>query len=185
MAKFWRIIFLLFFLVAIVFAYVVGVKTQMAIVKATPVVKKQIPELAQQKLQNEQLISWAQNAATTALSFDYINLNKQLESAQQYFIPAGWKAFQNALQASGILATVTQKKLAASAIALKGPMILEQGIKSSIYQWKVQVPILVRYAGAQTVTQQNLLVTMEIQRTKKNVGKDGVGILSFGTEVVQ
>jgi len=66
-----------------------------------------------------------------------------------------------------------------TAVATNAPVILSQGATQGIYRWQVSMPLLVIYQDPNTQAKQNLLVTMDIVRTKEFIGTRGLGISSF------
>lgn len=138
----------------------------------------QIP-LNQPNMKSVALLVWANEAAVSVFSYDFVTYRKSLQDASDYFTPDGWKAFMKSLKESRNLERVKSKKLVVSAVATGAPIILSQGIKGKKYTWTVQIPILVTYQSATELKNQNLVVTILISRTQKNIGKRGVGIVQF------
>jgi intracellular multiplication protein IcmL len=61
-------------------------------------------------------------------------------------------------------------------VATRAPIILEKGMLSGRYSWRVQMPILVTYQSASEFTQQNIVVTMLITRISTIESPRGIGI---------
>lgn len=129
------------------------------------------------------LLVWANEAAVTAYSYDFVHYRKELQTASQYFTPEGWKKFKEALDKSGNLDTVISKKLVVSAVATGVPVILEQGVNTGKYFWKVEMPMLVTYQNNSFIKNQNLVATMLVVRTPKNIGTRGLGIEQFVVKI--
>lgn len=162
----------------IVAVYIFGIKTgeQIAIKTGKPVAK-----LAQPNLSREAILVWVNEAALAIMSYDFANHEQQLQQAAEYFTPEGWKSYMAAFQQAGSLDMVISKQLTVSAVATGAAKIIDQGVVADKYTWKVQLPMLVTYAGSNTSTQQNLVVTMTMVRTEEALGKRGVGILDFSS----
>lgn len=129
------------------------------------------------------LLQWANQAAVAAYTYNFATFRKELQQASEYFTPAGWSDFESALQSSRNLETVINKKLVVTAVATGAPVILDRGILSGHYSWKVQMPLLVTYESASTTIQQPILVTMLITRVSTlNVPK-GIAIAQFVASV--
>jgi hypothetical protein len=137
--------------------------------------------LDQPNLKSDAVLTWASEAAKSVYSYDFKNNKKQIQIDQQYFTPAGWRAFMEALNKSNNLKIVGEKKLVASATPNGNPTVLEEGVKNGHYVWKIVVPLLATYENESKLIKQNLLVTMLITRT--NTPK-GIGISHFIAEVV-
>lgn len=138
----------------------------------------QIP-LNQPNMNSVALLVWANEAAVSTYSYNFVTYRKSLQDASDYFTQKGWKAFMNALKESRILDNVISKKLVVSAVATGAPIILTQGIIRKKYTWKVQIPMLVTYQSATQLKKQSLVVTMLISRTQKNIGNRSIGIYQF------
>lgn len=135
--------------------------------------------LSQPVVSTAALLQWANQAAVTAYSYDFVRYRKQLQTASQYFTPEGWQNFEAALKRSRNLETVITRKLVVTAVATGAPVMLDQGRIGRRYAWKVQMPMLVTYQSASTVFQQPLTVTMIISRVSMlNVPK-GIAIAQF------
>lgn len=126
-----------------------------------------------------ELLQWAERAAVAVNSYNFVNYKEALQSAQNSFTPDGWKYYQDALKSSGTLDAVLAKKLVVSAVPTGAPVVLEQGVISGRYAWKVQLPLLVTYLSASESTQQPVIVTMVISRVPTVDMPRGVAIVSF------
>lgn len=132
--------------------------------------------LSEPNLSSAALLQWANIAAVASFTYDFANYRKQLQDASQYFTTSGWAAFVDAIKASNNLTAVTQKKLVSYAVATGAPVILEEGEIQGVYSWKVQMPMLITYESASEVSQQNVVVTMMIQRVSTVDYEKGIGI---------
>lgn len=129
------------------------------------------------------LLQWANQAAVAAYTYNFATYRKELQDASEYFTPEGWSDFETALESSRNLETVINKKLVVTAVATGAPVILDRGILSGHYSWKVQMPLLVTYESASTTIQQPILITMLITRVSTlNVPK-GIAIAQFVASV--
>ncbi len=125
------------------------------------------------------LLQWANTAAISAYTYNFVNYRQALQEAQNYFTPDGWSAFMEALNSSNNLTAVIAKKLVVSAVATGAPIILQQGILSGIYAWRVQMPMLVTYQSASQFSRQSIIVTMLITRVSTLNSPQGIGIAQF------
>ena len=162
--------------VVIVAVYIFGIKTGQQIAVKTG---QSVAKLAQPNMSREAILVWANEAALAIMSYDFANHERQLQQAAEYFTPEGWKSYMDVFTKAGTLDMVINKKLTVSAVATGAAKLMDQGVVADKYTWKVQLPMLVTYAGANTSTKQNLLLTMTIVRTEDGQGKRGVGILDF------
>ena len=125
------------------------------------------------------LLLWANQAATAAFTYDFVNYRQALQSASEYFTPDGWRDFLNALTSSNNLNAVIVKKLVVSSTATGAPVVLQQGLLNGVYAWRVQMPMVITYQSASQVAQQNAIVTMLVTRISTLNSAKGVGIAQF------
>jgi len=116
---------------------------------------------------------------TSLYTYDFVNYQKTFQSNQQYFTPDGWKAFLNQIQQSRNLQTVQDKKLVVRAAPSGAPVITNSGVLDGHYSWRIQVPIVVTYTSLSQQFNENLLITLTVQRMSTLDSKYGVGIVQF------
>lgn len=125
------------------------------------------------------VLQWANQAAIAAFTYNFVNYRAELQASSGFFTADGWDQFLSALQQSNNLDAVKVKKLIVSAVATRAPIILQKGLLSGKYAWRVQMPILVTYQSASEFTQQNNVVTMLITRVSTLNSPRGIGISQF------
>lgn len=135
--------------------------------------------LDQPNLSTSALLQWANTAAVAAYTYNFVNYREALQAASEYFTPDGWSSFLSALQGSNNLNALITKKLIVSAVATGAPVVLQQGLLSGTYAWKVQMPMLVTYQSASQFSQQSVTVTMLIERISTLSSVHGIGIAQF------
>jgi len=135
--------------------------------------------LDQPNLSKAAVLQWANTAAVAAYTYDFVNYRKNLQAASEFFTPSGWDAFITALNQSGDLEAVRSRKLVVSAVATGAPVILQQGVISGRYSWRVQMPMVVTFESGNVITQQNQLLTMLITRISTLNSPSGIGIAQF------
>jgi len=135
--------------------------------------------LSKPKYSNIQIRNWAAEAAVSTYSYDYVNQRKALEQNSHYFTPHGWSNFVQALRQSNSLDTVVKRKMIVSAVPIDTPVILQQNQLNGIYNWRIQVPLLVTYQNSDAKTQVPLDVQLLIKRRIAYDGSDSVGIEQF------
>lgn len=142
--------------------------------RITPLVSLNEPNMAKSAI-----LQWAQQAAIAAYTFNFVNYRQELQAASNFFTPSGWQAFVKALNDSGNLTSVIQKKLVVSAVATGAPVILQEGLLNNVYAWRIQMPVLVTYQSSSQITQQRITVTMLITRLSTLNAPKGIGIAQF------
>ena len=125
------------------------------------------------------VLQWANQAATAAFTYNFVNYRTELQASSGFFTSNGWTQFLNALQDSNNLDAVKAKKLIVSAVATRAPVILQKGVLNGRYSWRVQMPLLVTYQSASEFSQQNNVVTMLITRVSTLNSPRGIGIAQF------
>lgn len=125
------------------------------------------------------VLQWANLATIAAYSYNFVNYRTELQAASEFFTAEGWSTFLDALQESNNLKAVISKKLVVTAVATRAPVILQKGVLSGRYSWRIQVPILVTYQSASEFSQQNLVVTMLVTRISTLNNPKGIGIAQF------
>ncbi len=128
------------------------------------------------------VLQWANQAAISAFTYNFVNYREELQAASGFFTPGGWREFLRALNDSNNLQAVTEKRLVVSAVATRAPTILEKGVLNGAYSWRIQMPVLVTYQSASEFSQQNNVVTILIQRISTLNSPRGIGISQFVVE---
>lgn len=136
--------------------------------------------ISQPNLTTEALLRWAATAATTIYTFDFFNYNEVLRNARVFFTKAGYDNFRSAVNAAGILNTITRKRLVVSAVLTDTPVVLKEGvIATGNYAWQVQFPMLLTYQSASEQIKSRIIITMLITRVPTSESVNGLGISSF------
>lgn len=126
-----------------------------------------------------ELLQWTTIASTSVNTYNFVNWRKELQDASNYFTPTGWREFQDELKKSNNLETVITKKLSVSAVATGAPVILDRGLISGVYKWKVQIPLLITYESASTNISQPVVATMLVTRVSTLDTPKGIAIDAF------
>lgn len=136
-------------------------------------------QLTRALFSNEQILSWATEAAITLNSYDYNNYQQQFETAKQkYFTPETWNTYLEGLQSSGNVKEVIEKNLTLTATGNGTPTILQQGVIQNRYSWKAQIPIRVVSSSITGASdEKKFIITMKIERTDANT--DGIAIKEY------
>jgi len=131
----------------------------------------------------EQLLSWASQAALASYSFNFLDYRANLQSARKYFTPNGFDTFVKALDQSGNLQTVITRRLVVKPVITDVPIILREGmINNQRYGWRIQIPMLVQYVSASDKIEQPILATLLVVRVSTLDSSQGIAIESFVTE---
>ncbi len=132
--------------------------------------------LNQPDLKDSALISWTSKAAADVMTFGFHDYQQRLQEASSYFTRRGWQSFSEALEKARILETVEKNQQIVTAAPQRAPIILQQGVKNGVYQWVVELPLIVTYQAGSTTQNTNLKVRMIIVRVSTLDNPYGVGI---------
>ena len=133
--------------------------------------------LDQPLLTQEGLLTWASNTITGAMSLNFLEWREKLESIRPHFDDAAYKSFLASLQSSGVLDMIRDKRLSASAVATRAPVIIASGLVGGKATWKVEFPLIVSYESSQGVENtQKLLATVLVCRASTAKTPRGVVI---------
>lgn len=140
--------------------------------RLAPLVPLDKPVLSQQGLLN-----WVSETITDAMSLDFLDWRKKLEAIRQNFDEDAYKSFLESMQSSGVLEMIQEKRLSASAIVTKAPVIIASGVIGDIATWRVEFPIIVSYESSQGVeSTQHLMATVLVRRADTIKSPRGVVI---------
>lgn len=121
--------------------------------------------LDQPLLTQEGLLTWASNVITGAMSLNFLEWREKMESIRPHFEDEAFKSFLASLQSSGILDMIRDKRLSASAVATRAPVIIASGLVGGKATWRIEFPLIVSYESSQGVeSTQKLLATVLICR---------------------
>ena len=133
--------------------------------------------LDQPLLTQDGLLTWAANAITGAMSLNFLEWRGKLESIRPHFEDEAFKSFLASLNSSGILEMIQEKRLSASAVATRAPVIIASGLVGGRATWKIEFPLIVSYESSQGVeSTQKLLATVLVCRASTAKTPRGVVI---------
>ncbi|WP_291447712.1 DotI/IcmL/TraM family protein [Desulfovibrio sp.] len=133
--------------------------------------------LDQPLLTQEGLLTWASDTITGAMSLDFLEWRKKLEAMRPHFDDDAYKSFLASLQGSGVLDMIRDKRLSASAIATRAPVIIASGLMGGKATWRIEFPLIVSYESSQGVeSTQRLMATVLVCRASTAKTPRGVVI---------
>lgn len=127
------------------------------------------------------VIQWADVAAKNAYHLDFNSYESQLEAAKKYFTTTGWKSFNDALSASGLLDAVKEKKLEIDSVVTDDPVIKKTGLRHGVRFWVVQMPILISFDSASANASRKMIITMTVVRSSDIEAPSGLQVETFST----
>lgn len=133
--------------------------------------------LDQPLLTQEGLLTWVSDTIAGAMSLNFLEWREKLESLRPHFDDAAYKSFLASLQSSGVLDMIREKRLSASAVTTRAPVIIASGLVGSKATWRIEFPLIVSYESSQGVeSTQKLLATILVCRASTAKTPRGVVI---------
>jgi len=124
------------------------------------------------------VLSWATTSITEIMTMGFGDIDVKLPKQKWRFTPKGWKAYDKAFVNQKIGETFRQNQLVLTTVPSNTPVILAQGVNpDQIYQWVVQMPVIMTYATNNNITkQQRGIVTLFIIRVPAEESPSGIAI---------
>jgi intracellular multiplication protein IcmL len=131
----------------------------------------------------EDTAKWAVNAVEKATSYDYINYRLQMQSAEKYFVPYGWKEWMKAIQKTGNLLALNKRQMIFIGKVQGQPKLINEGVLAGAYAWKFEMPLYITYMQppydeASSFTNA-LVANVIVQRQTILQSTDGLGIVQL------
>lgn len=136
----------------------------------------QLLPLDQPNMTTAALMSWVAQATSEVMSFSYSDYQRRLQQSSRHFTQRGWATFAAALQASHILDGIQANKESLTASPRSAPILVQEGVINGKYRWIVKLPLQVNYDSLSTARNDNLNVTLVIERVPSLENPNGVGI---------
>ena len=131
-------------------------------------------------LKDNQVLVFASLAALSSTSFDFVNYQRELNQAGEFFTQAGFASFEEALRDTGGLEQVIQEKNSTFGFLVGKPVIINQGIVNGTYTWQVEIPLGVEVDNANdTITNRRYSLKMDIIRVPTNENLKGIAVSRY------
>ncbi len=142
---------------------------------------KMVP-LSEPHQSNQIVIQFVRDSLNESFTLDFLNYKKQLEDARIDYTDNGFSTFLDQLKKSGILNTITEKRM--NLYVSTGTGVLKQkGVANGRYYWIVQVPIELRLTGQNTeLPSQRLIATVRVDRIDVLDSIKGIAISQLVTK---
>ena len=139
--------------------------------------------LNQPNLSPAAIVNWATNAVPKIYSFDFKNLEFQLDSAgKEFFTADGYMAFAKALNTgrpSVVAAVRDSRYVVTTTLAGKQGVLEKHGSFGDLYAWQVAIPVMITYANSQEERTNKKLIRLTIVRTPEIEKTAGIAISKF------
>lgn len=120
------------------------------------------------------VINWVSNNVPKIYQLDFINYRSELNQLQGFFTSDGWQQFVKAY--SSQLSNVVNQKIVMTATPSDVPVITGRGVFGGVYEWQVQMPLILNLQQGNTETTQKVLVTMVVDRVNNTTSDQLLGI---------
>lgn len=122
------------------------------------------------------VIQFAKDTLTRSFTMDFQNWRQQLEDTRARYTRPGFKSYIDALQASGVLETVRQRRMNMSITAGTG-VLVKDGVENGAHIWQIEVPIEVKLTGQSTeLPAQRFMATVRVERIPTLDSIEGIGV---------
>lgn len=127
----------------------------------------QLVALSMPNMTNRAILAWAASGITELMTIGFGDFEAKMIAQKWRFTPDGWEAFVNAFLDSKAGDTFKENHLVLTTVPRETPVILSQGDNErGIYQWEVQMPIVMTYATNNNVAKkEKATVTLTIVRS--------------------
>jgi len=122
------------------------------------------------------VIQYAKDTVNRSFTLDFMNFRQQLEDTRAGYTKPGFKSFLDSLTASGVLASVRERRMNMSISSSTG-VLTKEGIEDGHYVWFVELPIEVKLAGQTSeLPAQRFLATVRVERVSTLDSIEGIGV---------
>lgn len=128
---------------------------------------------------------WAREAVQKSYTFDFRSIDKGLASAENYFTPDAWVAFNEAIKKSSLVSDVKKNRFSVT-LVLKEEPIIDGGAISGSQEvaWKVLVPVTMSFSGDAPTVSKDMLIKLTIVRVPTTENPKGMGVLQMGSGLI-
>lgn len=148
------------------------------IIKVTPITEP--------NMSDDEVAAWVVEGVQALLSYDYLNYQRQLQSAQKYFTNYGWTNAMQSLTLSNNLNGLSKFRWIVITQAVQQPKLITKGILGGAYAWKFEFPILINFWSPPYDDNSKLLnpwyIRVIVQRQPILQSYKGLGIIQLIAE---
>lgn len=143
--------------------------------------KQIIPEIPLDKpgIESNVLLSWIVEGMNTAHTFNFMNYERRMKKAQEYFSREGYQDYTQALNSSGIIQAIVQNKWVMIAMPLEVPEILKEGTLGNRYLWRIKLPVQFNYRNINNPRTVQFDLNLLVVRVPTTESPNGVTIYKY------
>lgn len=135
--------------------------------------------LNQPNMSTPALLSWAAQATSETMSFSFSNYRRNLQESSRHFTREGWEKFSGALQQARIIESIEENTQELTTVPRGAPILVSEGLAGGVYQWQVQIPVILTYVSGSKRRSDNWMITLVIVRVPRLESPNGVGIAQW------
>lgn len=142
--------------------------------------KQEIISLSSPIQSIENVRRWTGDALGHIYSFDFNNIDRQIEGAEVYFTSYAYKEYLDSLEQNKIKDNVLSKNIIISIVPLSAPIPVNGGLYGGkIYFWKLRVPILLVYQSSGSVVSSEKAIEVDVIKVPTHQNPSGLAISRF------
>ncbi len=140
---------------------------------------KELILLGESNTTNAGVKKWLAEAMTESYEFTFKNMKSRMaKNCDHYYTEKGCNDYKGAHEAIGNTARIKKDRLIVNAAPLAAPIVVKKGVnEKGIYQWVVQIPMIITYTGSQEKSVKELF-EVNIVRSGVYKHKNGLAIES-------
>jgi intracellular multiplication protein IcmL len=144
----------------------------------------QMAGLTMPNMTNRAVLSWAVNSITEIMTMGFGDMDSKLPKQRVRFTSDGWDAYITAFIRGKIGSKFKENQLVLTTVPSNTPVITAQGVNEyHVYQWMVQMPVIMTYATNNNVTsQKRAIVQLIITRVDSKDSPYGIAIDKWAME---
>jgi len=137
--------------------------------------------LTMPNMTNRAVLSWATNSITEIMTIGFGDFEQRLMAQRPRFTPEGWESFTNAFVRQKIGQSFRQNQLVLTTVPSDTPVIVAEGENPKhIYEWHVQMPVIMTYATNNNVTRrEKAIIELTVTRVSPQDNPAGIGIAAW------
>lgn len=128
---------------------------------------------------NNELFNWVVESMMAAQTFNFINSERVLENAKQYFTIEGYDSFIKALNNALVISNVRNNKLVMRAQPILPPQITKEGVLANRYLWKIKVSMNFQYRNVTNFYFDKAEIILLVMRVPNEQSPVGIKILKY------
>lgn len=143
--------------------------------------RMQLAGIIMPNMTNSAILSWSTTSITEIMTMGFGDYEQHLKGQKFRFTDSGWESFATAFDEQKIGDSFRKHQLVLTTVPSNSPVILGQGENPQhIYQWNVQLPVVMTYATNNNVSRrQSSVIDIQIVRVPSDQNPAGIGIKSW------